>query len=422
MTVVILLEERYYRTPDGSVWTLGAHAYRFWCRYLGDFDRVRVVARVLDVPELTGNAQRADGPRVDIAAVPYYVGPAQFMRHSWAIRRAIRRAIGPKDAVILRVPSTLANCLEAELRTSNRPFGLEVIADPYDVFAPRAVKHSMRQFFRWWFARVLRRQCKNAAGVAYVTEHTLQRRYPSSRYSVGMSDVELHENALVGAPPAFATYYSSVEISDEDTVHSARTGSQSQGLLKLVTVGSLEQPYKGVDVLIRAIGICALAKLPLSLTIVGAGRYRASLEHLAKTLEIGDKVSFTGQLNSPEAVRSVLDDSDIFVLASRTEGLPRAMIEAMARALPCIGTAVGGIPELLQPCDLVPPDNPGALAAKIREIAIDTGRRAQMSKDNLTKANGYRVNILEKRRRQFFQHIRTCTEAWIASPGILVGR
>ena len=62
-------------------------------------------------------------------------------------------------------------------------------------------------------------------------------------------------------------------------------------------------------------------------------------------------------------VTEQLDAADVFVLPSRQEGLPRAMIEAMARSLPCVGSDVGGISELI-PDWVVPPNDPQALALK----------------------------------------------------------
>ncbi len=414
MTVVICLEERYCRTPDGSTWTTGPQSYTFWQRYLAVFDRVRIVARVLDVPKLTGYARRVDGQGVECVPVPYYVGPAQFLKRAWAVRKAVRLSLYPSDAVIMRVGSMLANCLEPKLYNTGRPFGLEVIGDPHDVFAPGAVNHPMRPFFRWWFTRSLRRQCTHAAGVSYVTHRILQERYPCRMSSSGISDVELDEQAFVGKT-SFTSHYSSVELTEGDIVKVTRTISETcrQGSAKIVTVGSLEQPYKGVDVLIRAVAKCLDAGLHASLTVVGDGRYRASLETLAKTLGISGAVNLIGQLTSKEQVRGVLDDADLFVLASRTEGLPRAMLEAMARALPCIGTRVGGIPELLDFDDLVDPDDVDGLASKICQVVSDPNRMFTMSERNLKASRGYSADILNARRKQFFEHVRKVTEQWI---------
>jgi len=87
------------------------------------------------------------------------------------------------------------------------------------------------------------------------------------------------------------------------------------------------------------------------------------------------------------------------------------MIEAMARGLPCLGSQVGGIPELLPPENLVPPGDAGALARKIAEVVADSGRLARMSARNLDDATGYREEALTGRRRSFYRHVRELTEA-----------
>ena len=84
----------------------------------------------------------------------------------------------------------------------------------------------------------------------------------------------------------------------------------------------------------------------LTLRVVGDGKRRPDLEALAAQLNCRERIVFAGQLPST-AIIGELDRADLFVLPSRQEGLPRAMIEAMARALPCIGSDVAGFPELL---------------------------------------------------------------------------
>ena len=76
MKVSVALEHRFARLPDGSVWTQSQFRLPFWRRYLDVFDRVRCIARVLDVPRLDGDWHRADGERVSFSVVPYYLGVA----------------------------------------------------------------------------------------------------------------------------------------------------------------------------------------------------------------------------------------------------------------------------------------------------------------------------------------------------------
>lgn len=88
--------------------------------------------------------------------------------------------------------------------------------------------------------------------------------------------------------------------------------------------------------------------MELELRFIGDGGYRSTLTKMASDQGIADRVKFLGWLAAGPAVRAELDRADLFVLPSRTEGLPRALVEAMARGLPCIGSTAGGIPELLR--------------------------------------------------------------------------
>jgi glycosyltransferase involved in cell wall biosynthesis len=414
MNVAVTTDHRFVRTPEGAIWTQGINAYEFWRRYLTTFERVKVIGRLLSAPSVNAGWRRADGPGVVFIPVPNYLGPWQYLRKAREVRHAVRAAFDRRDAVIMRVGSHIAGCLESELSRIGHPYGLEVVNDPFDVFAPRAVRYQMRPLFRWWFTRQLRRQCRCAAGVAYVTTLALQERYPCGAYSVGMSDVEIASEGIVADSNVFTTHYSSVELAQGDSVSSHRRPMLRTGSFRLVTVASLAQMYKAPDVLIRAVARCVRAGFDVTLRIAGDGKHRPELERLAARLGIEQRVTFLGQLAAGADVRSELDASDLFVLPSRCEGLPRAMVEAMARALPCIGSSVGGIPELLAPEDLVPPGDVEGLSRKILEVLASPARMSAMSARNLARAQEYRDEVLAIRRKAFFEHIRQSTSSWLS--------
>ncbi len=257
MNVVVTLAQRFQRTPDGAVWTPGPSPYSFWLRYLHTFDSVRVLARILDVDSPPVGWKRADGANVTFAAVPYYRGPWQYLRRARRVRLAARQAIGDGDAVILRVPCQVAGCLESVLRRSGRPYAVEVVGDPYEVFAPGSTEHLFRPFFRWYFPRQLRRLCAGACAAAYVTRHGLAPRYPCPGYSAFFSDVELPPEAFVSTP---------------------RTADPNRRTFTLVTVGSLAQMYKAPDVLLEAAAVCVRDGWDIRLLFAGDGRHRPELE------------------------------------------------------------------------------------------------------------------------------------------------
>ncbi len=406
---LVVLEQRFERTPDGRVWGPATFAAGFWARYLAVFDRVTAFARLEDVQVPSKRLERCDGADVEFALVPNYRGPWGFLRKWNAIRDAAVAALDSPSSVILRIPSPIGSCVVRHLERVGQPYAVEVVGDPYDVMSPQAFHHAFRPIFRWWLTRQQRNECLAASAAAYVTERTLQKKYPCRGFSVGVSDVELAPFP-VGGRRVFTTHYSSVGLTE--CVASPRTDSAIEpGRIVLISVATLSQMYKGLDVLIDAVAQCVSNGMNLLGVIVGEGRYGSQLQERAAALGIADRIRFTGYLPR-DLVTKELDCADIFVLPSFCEGLPRAMIEAMARALPCIGSDVGGIPELLAPVDLVEPGSVAALAARITEVARDGNKRSEMSRRNLAKAHEYLDEVLSDRRRAFYHHVRSVTEQW----------
>jgi glycosyltransferase involved in cell wall biosynthesis len=239
----------------------------------------------------------------------------------------------------------------------------------------------------------MQRQCLKASAVCYVTGKFLQQRYPP-------------------ADTAFCTSFLPIELGEKAFVSAPRTFDLRPTPIRILTIGSMEQPYKGIDVLIDAVASVIAQGHEVHLTIVGRGRYQQGLEQHATLRGVGNHVTFTGEIPTAQLLQH-LDDAHLFVLASRTEGLPRVVIEAMARGLPCIGSAVGGIPELLAPDDLVPPGDAVALAGKIVEVITAPARMERMSSANLTRARDYSNAVMDAKRQTFLLHLHRATQHWL---------
>lgn len=393
MQVLVTASARFALTSDGNLWTPNtATGYNLWARYLDIYDEVHLLVRAKMHSAPPSGWNMASGPGVKPIPLPYYIGPQEFVKNYTSIKKSISKAIADANAIQLRIPCTIGGEVWKSL-PFKRPYGVEVVADPYDTFASGSVKHPLRPFCRWWFPRQLQKQCESACAAAYVTKQALQRRYPCPNYSVGVSDVDLPDEALSVPRPQRPE---------------ARTCT-------LIFVGSLAQLYKAPDVLIDAVGTCVREGLDLKLILVGDGKHQAELKARVAALGLENQVSFRGQLPTSEAVRDQLDRADLFILPSYQEGLPKAMVEAMARGLPCIGSTVGGIPELLPSEDMVPPGNVAALASIIREVVTDPERMARMSARNLEKAKDYRNEVLREQRNAFYHYVRGRTEEWLGA-------
>ena len=142
---------------------------------------------------------------------------------------------------------------------------------------------------------------------------------------------------------------------------------------RIVCTGSLV-PRKGIDTLLLAL---SRLKIRFRLSVFGTGPQLEELKTLAATLGIGHDVEWHGRRPNEEVLQATAN-ADLFVLASRREGVPNAVLEALALATPTISTRVDGIPELVingVTGWLVPPDSPGDLASAI-ETAHGSPERA----------------------------------------------
>ena len=114
----------------------------------------------------------------------------------------------------------------------------------------------------------------------------------------------------------------------------------------ILFVGRCEKD-KGVFELIESFGLIANKNRSAELIFVGDGGARQELEKVVQPEEWRNRVRFVGLVGRKE-ITSYYQSADIFVLPSYGEGMPNALLEAMAVGLPCVATRVGGIPEAVQ--------------------------------------------------------------------------
>jgi phosphatidylinositol alpha-1,6-mannosyltransferase len=390
-------EEHLCLSASGAVYSSGFAKYVTWSRYLDAFDDVLVLARVTK-REPHENEQRADGPGVSFHPLPDYTGPWPYLQVRRQARIIARHAIAECNAYLLRMPGLVAQMVWHEIVCAKKPYALEVMGDPWDAFSPGTWPHISRPIFRRIATHQLKRICAGATAIHYLTSQALQRRYPPSKraYAVGFPDVML-ENAAVPAE--------TIQDRSRRLNESPWQDTKSGNPIRIGFIGSFAQMYKGPDTLLHAAALCR-SHLNFQLVMVGAGRFLPEMKTLAAKLGIADRVEFRGELPSGRSIFEFLDSIDLFVMPSRAEGLPRALVEAMSRGCPCIATAVGGIPELLEASDLVPANSPEKLANLISQVTADSDRLLAMSARNLTKAAQFSPQALKESRRAFLEEIK----------------
>lgn len=138
---------------------------------------------------------------------------------------------------------------------------------------------------------------------------------------------------------------------------------------------------KGADLLLRAMALLPKERYPdAKLMVVGDGPQRPELEAMIRALGLTDRVEMLGTRHD---VPEILATLDIFALPSRREGLPLALLEAMAASLPVVACAVGGVPEAITSDDLgllVRPEDPEALSQALARLIDEAQLRATLGR------------------------------------------
>lgn len=146
----------------------------------------------------------------------------------------------------------------------------------------------------------------------------------------------------------------------------------------LIGVAARLVPVKGVTHLIRALGLLRDELPGLRLAIAGTGPERETLEEEAQTQGVGDRVEFLGWRND---LNRLMTGWRLYAQPSLEEGFGTAVVEAMAASLPVVCSDVGGLPEIVVDREtgrLVPPGDPAALAAAIRDMIADPALALRM--------------------------------------------
>ncbi|MGF6329981.1 glycosyltransferase involved in cell wall biosynthesis [Pseudomonas sp. BS3782 TE3695] len=389
---IYLVRDGVFTTTNGRPASNLLHYEFYGRRYLSVFSEVIIVGRLFEKQDPT--ALPVDGPNVSFLKLPAGHGPIGLIKSLPSILKTVLSTTSPGSAYLLRVPANVPSIYALVLWLKRIPFCIEVCADPFDSYSAKALNnHPLSRLFQKFFVGLVKWQCRKAVATAYVTRNALQLRYPPGEpaTSYAFTSIDLFEEA-------YALNAKRIEDFETSTPH-------------IVLTGNMQGKMKGHDTLLNALAIIHKKGIKAKLTIIGYGNNEPLYRKMCADLNLENFVTFTGKMASGEPIRRILDTADLFVLPSRQEGLPRALLEAMARALPAIATRVGGTPELVEECALVPPDDEQLLANKIIEFLSSPDLLHSQSSRNLLVARTYNAAVIQNLRNDFLTSMMKLSRA-----------
>ncbi len=384
---VLFVHDHVFVTKEGKVYA-NSFSYQALKRYIDVFSQVTVLARSREASsDEKVDLPLASGEGVSFVFLESISSISSFFGLRQRHEKKIEKIVKEHDAVIARIPSELGLMTAEVANKMNKPYMLEVVGCAWDAMWNYGTWQS--KIYAPFLYIKLKTSVKEANYITYVTEKFLQKRYPPSRQAkaIGISDVQLSE-------------------SDEKTLLRRMKKIEKMGSKEVYgTIGNLNVGYKGIEVAIMILAKVKHISTDFEYHVLGSGD---SLEYrqLAEKLGIGDKVFFDGTLPEGEAVYAWLDSLDVYLQPSFQEGLPRALVEAMSRGCPAIGSSAGGIPELLDEKMIFDHKNLKQFSYIVENLINDKTLMSDEAKYNFNRALDFQKSHLDEKRIAFWMKFR----------------
>ncbi|WP_303839869.1 glycosyltransferase family 4 protein [Selenomonas ruminantium] len=298
----------------------------------------------------------------------------------------INKAVDDCDKVFIRYQGAFVHFACKRARKYQKPYLIEIGGVQWDAFWNHSLKGKM-------IAAPLEYWCKKdiyqADYVHYVTENYLQKRYPTKGKYIGLSNVVLHERNDV----IIADRYKRIDQHGKQII--------------IGTAAAINVKYKGQKYVIEALRLLKQRGYKNFVYQLAGMGDSERLKKCAVEAKVENQVQFLGKL-SHDDIFKWLDSIDVYIQPSLQEGLPRAMIEAMSRALPCIGAKTAGIPELIDNKYIYEHNN---MPEKIADLLLRITVRDEMieqATNNFNNSKRYMYNeILDKRNRFYAEFFKS---------------
>jgi glycosyltransferase involved in cell wall biosynthesis len=387
--IVFAHDHRFYQAADGAWFSRGGQfSAASWSRYLEHCERLTVAARSQPLASFEDRSQLSSNNRegVSFVPVPSMAGIAKLLRNRGAARATVLGLLREADLLIARLPSQTGLLAIEVAQQLGKTWAVECVGCARDAHAHHAALQA--RLYAPIAQRQMRAAIARAPVVSYVTERFLQERYPTRGVTIACSDVDL---AGVASQQELAARFEGLR-----SAHSERP-------LRFGLIGSFAHRHKGIDIALQALQVAQRQLPAFELYVLGPGD-PSSLMRLASRMGLGDSFKPCAPLPRGSAVQAWLDQVDVYLQPSRHEAMPRAVIEAMARACPALASEVGGIAELLPPQCVHPPEDFRRLAEQLVVAAQPAWQREQAMR-NVDVARRFVHAALTEKRAAFWQAV-----------------
>ena len=378
--------DNLFKKYKGDYYTDTDLSFDFLKNYLEYFDNLKIVAREEEIDDLDlkkFGKSSAENISFDCTKA---IGIKTYF--SGYLNRLVKKNVSESDFSIIRLPSIMGIIACAACRKQKKPYLVEVVADAFYVHWYHGNKFFKILSFPIEF--LVRREIKKAPHVMYVSKY-LKTKYKTEGDNVVVSDVRIKK----AEKSVFAKAVSRIDQYTDKTTY------------KIGLIGSLDVVYKGHKEAIKATRLVREAGINIEMHFLGqlSDTSREKWTQLAEKEGVRDYIFFDGTRPSGEGVKTWLEDMDVFILPSYTEGLGRSIIEAMNVGLPCLGSDTGGVPELIEKAALFTPKSEKSLAEALIKVLKNKDELKELVAWSEARVEDFDREKLTKAREAYYKKI-----------------
>lgn len=378
---------RIKRDSEAALYTDGNFNLKVWKRYMDlTSEKMTVIFRedskIYSVEEAKRHLNRFDDSEINSIILPDLYRPKTnfiSVNKRNIVKCKIDAAVKESDCIIIRsLGNSYVNYAIKSARRAKKPYLVEVTGVYWD-----------NSWYHSFLGKVLaphreisaKKAIKEAPYAVYVTDRILQNKYPCEGISIGCSDVEL------------------IDLNEDILIKRKKKIGDACDKIVLGTAGLVSLKIKGQHDVIKALGkLKKRGYLNYEYQLIGLGD-DSFLRNVAKKYDVENQVVFLGG-KTHEEVFKWMDQLDVYVQPSYSEGLCRAIVEAMSRGCPVICSDAGGNVELIDKEFVFH-------RGKIEEFLLclyrmDHSHMIHQAEINFKRVSNYNKYKLDLRRTEFY--------------------
>lgn len=381
-------EARVWKDKEGNSYIDKIFDEVFWNRYYAITQNITICFRqerpFADEKEKNDH-RKVDFARMSVCSLPSLTDSASSflsLKKRNTSTKTLADVLLNSDAMIIRLPSTVGSQAIGLCKRLHIPYMVELVGDPYAALH----HHSMAgKILAPYIAIKTKYYVEKAPFVLYVSREYLQRGYPTAGKALSCPD-------------------SNIETIDEDILAKRLDRIQTKQMddtMVLGLIGSLDVDYRGHKVLLRILRQLKEEGFDCCVRFLGGGN-KERWKQLAEQLGVAPQVEFCGTLPGGAPVLRWIDDIDVLVMPAKVESLGRAVIEAMTRGCPVLGTSTTAHRELLGSECVCRPDDIEEFSSRIKKLITNKEYAKYCACENFYRSHKYLNSMLDPDREAFF--------------------